>query len=357
MFYTWTADELKASLGEEEFKLLIRLYDVYEGGNFESGRNILRQRSSYSDAAAVLEIPEPEIYRRASEIRSQLFQARESRIHPLKDDKILTDWNGLMIAALAQAARALQEPEFAQAATKAADFLLETMQTAEGRLLHRYRDGADIQANLDDYAFLVWGLIDLYETVFDVKYLKAAVRLNEVMLQHFWDQEHGGLFFTADDGEELLIRKKEFYDGALPSGNSIALFNLLRLMHLTGDDSLEEKAVAIYRAAYPSISAQPLGYTMFLCALDYALGPTYEVVLAGNLKDSGLKDMLAALGRKFLPNKAVILVSGNDIGAIAPFTTDLCPIDGKATAYVCSDRVCQLPLTSVEKLIALLEKT
>ena len=356
-FYTWTADELKASLEEEEFRLLIRLYDVYEGGNFESGRNILRQRSSYSDAAAVLEIPESEIYRRASEIRSQLFQARENRIHPLKDDKILTDWNGLMIAALAQAARALQEPEFAQAATKAADFLLETMQTAEGRLLHRYRDGADIQANLDDYAFLVWGLIDLYETVFDVKYLKAAVRLNEVMLQHFWDQEHGGLFFTADDGEELLIRKKEFYDGALPSGNSVALFNLLRLMHLTGDDSLEEKAVAIYRAAYPSISAQPLGYTMFLCALDYALGPTYEVVLAGNLKDSGLKDMLAALRRKFLPNKAVILVSGNDIGAIAPFTTDLCPIDGKATAYVCSDRVCQLPLTSVEKLIALLEKT
>jgi uncharacterized protein YyaL (SSP411 family) len=355
-FYTWTAVELKESLKEEDFRLLIRLFDVYEGGNFEGGRNILRQRSSFSDAAAVLKISEEELYHRSSDMISRLYLARERRIHPLKDDKILTDWNGLMIAALARAAGALQDPDLAMAASRAADFLLEVMRTPEGRLMHRYRRGVDIQANLDDYAFLIWGLIELYEAIFDVKYLKAAVHLNEVMEQHFWDKEAGGFFFTADDGEELLVRKKEYYDGALPSGNSIALLNLLRLLHLTGDTSLEEKAALLARSALPAVSAQPLGYTMLLCALDYALGPTYEVALAGSLEDVGLKEMLAAIRIRFLPNKAVVLVSGSEIVNVAPFTRDLVPVKGKAAAYVCSDHVCQLPATSAAELMALLEK-
>ena len=355
-FYTWTAVELKEYLGDEDFRLLIRLFDVYEGGNFEEGRNILRQRSSFSDAAAVLKIPEEELYRRSSDMISRLYLARERRIHPLKDDKILTDWNGLMIAALARAAGALQDPDLAMAASRAADFLLEVMRTPEGRLMHRYRQGVDIQANLDDYAFLIWGLIELYEAIFDVKYLKAAVHLNEVMEQHFWDREAGGFFFTADDGEELLVRKKEYYDGALPSGNSIALLNLLRLLHLTGDTSLEDKAALLARSALPAVSAQPLGYTMLLCALDYAKGPTYEVALAGSLEDVGLKEMLAAIRIRFLPNKAVVLVSGSEIVNVAPFTRDLVPVKGKAAAYVCSDHVCQLPATSAAELMALLEK-
>lgn len=355
-FYTWTAVELKESLGEEDFRLLIRLFDVYESGNYEGGRNILRQRSSFSDAASVLKIPEEELYHRSSDMISRLYLARERRVHPLKDDKILTDWNGLMIAALARAAGALQDPDLAMAASRAADFLLEVMRTPEGRLMHRYRQGADIQANLDDYAFLIWGLIELYEATFDVKYLKAAVHLNEIMDKHFWDGEAGGFFFTADDGEELLVRKKEYYDGALPSGNSIALLNLLRLLHLTGDTSLEEKAALLARSALPAVSAQPLGYTMLLCALDYALGPTYEVALAGSLEDVGLKEMLAAIRSRFLPNKAVVLVSGSDIVMVAPFTRDLVPVKGKAVAYVCSDHVCQLPATSAAELMALLEK-
>jgi len=355
-FYTWTADELKEALNEEDFRLLIRLFDVYEGGNFEGGRNILRQRSGISDAAVVLKISEKELYLRLSEMRSRLFIARERRVHPLKDDKILTDWNGLMIAALARAAGALQDPNLAIAASRAADFLLEVMQTADGRLMHRYREGADIPANLDDYAFLIWGLIELYEAVLSDRYLKEAVRLNKILERHFWDDEAGGFFFTADDGEKLLLRKKEYYDGALPSGNSIALLNLLRLLHLTGDQSFEEKAVLLARSALTAISAQPLGYTMFLCALDYALGPTYEIALAGSLEDKELKEMLAAIRGRFLPNKALILVSGSEIKNIAPFTRDLVPIKEKATAYVCSEHVCQRPVTSAADLIALLEK-
>ena len=355
-FYTWTADELKESLGEEDFRLLIRLFDVYEGGNFEQERNILRHRSSFSDAAEVLKIPKEELYRRTGEIRSKLFVAREKRVHPLKDDKILTDWNGLMIASLARAAGALQDPNLARAASRAADFLLEVMQTPDGRLMHRYREGADIPANLDDYAFLIWGLIELYEATLDVKYLKAALRLNEVTEQHFWDRDTGGFFFTADDGEELLVRKKEYYDGALPSGNSIALLNHLRLLHLTGDQKFEEKAAHLARSALPAVSAQPLGFTMFLCALDYALGPTYEVALAGSPGEVGLEEMLTAIRIRFLPNKAVVLVSGSEIVKFAPFTKDLVPVKGKAAAYVCADRICQLPVTSAAELIALLDK-
>jgi len=355
-FYTWTADELKESLGEEDFRLLIRLFDVYEGGNFERGRNILRLRSSFSDAAAALKITDDELYRRAREMTSRLFIARERKVHPSKDDKILTDWNGLMIAALARAAGALQDRNLARAASKTADFLLDAMQTADGRLMHRYRGGADIQANLDDYAFLIWGLIELYEAVFDVRYLKEAVRLNEVMEKHFWDSDAGGFFFTADDGEDLLFRKKEYYDGAMPSGNSIALLNLLRLLHLTGMQSFEEKAVILARSALPAVSAQPLGYTMFLCALDFALGPTYEIALAGSLEDEGLKDMLAAIRGRFIPNKALLLASGSEIVEVAAFTRDLVALKGKATAYVCSDHICQLPVTSAADLMALLKK-
>ena len=153
---------------------------------------------------------------RLEKIRQKLFATRSNRIRPLRDDKILTDWNGLMIAAMAKAAQALEEPKFAAAAKKAADFLLKTMQTPEGRLMHRFRVEAGIQANLDDYAFLIYGLIDLYETVFEVRYLKAALDLCQVMLEHFWDNKGGGLFFTPDDGETLLVRHKEFYDGAVP---------------------------------------------------------------------------------------------------------------------------------------------
>ena len=351
-FYGWTAEELKETLDKEEFKLLIRLFEVHESGNFEKGRNILRQRSSIGDAASVLKISEQDLYDRRELIRAKLFLAREKRVHPLKDDKILTDWNGLMIAALAKAAQALHEAKYATAATKAADFILEKMQTTEGRLLHRYRGEAGIFANLDDYAFLIWGLIDLYETVFDVKYLKAALELNQVMMRHFWDKDQGGLFFSADDAEALLLRKKEFYDGAIPSGNSIAMLNLLRLMHLTGQAELEEPAWDLARS-FAAAGEQPLGHSMLLCSLDYALGPASEIALVGSLQDAGIIEMLQAIRSRFLPNKSTVLVCGEEIREIAPFTNNLIQVEGKTTAYVCTDHVCSLPATSPEEMMKL----
>jgi uncharacterized protein YyaL (SSP411 family) len=355
-FYAWMVEELKETLDKEEFKLLIRLFDVHEGGNFEKGRNILRLSSSLGDAASVLKISEQDLYDLLEKIRTKLFLAREKRVHPLKDDKILTDWNGLMIAALAKAAQAFHEEKYATAATKAADFILEKMQTTEGRLLHRYRGEAAISANLDDYAFLIWGLIDLYETVFDVKYLKAALELNQVLMRHFWDKDQGGYFFSADDAEALLLRKKEFYDGAIPSGNSIAMLNLLRLMHLTGQSELEEWAWDLARS-FAAASEQPLGHSMLLCSLDYALGPASEIALVGSLQDAGIIEMLQAIRSRFLPNKSTVLVCGEEIREIAPFTKYLVQMEGKTTAYVCTDHVCSLPAISPEKMMTLLEKT
>jgi uncharacterized protein YyaL (SSP411 family) len=361
-FYLWTAQELKESLNSEDFSLLIRLFDVHESGNFEKERNILRLRSSLDDAAAVLKMSLPDLSEQMERLRTGLFLAREKREHPLKDDKILTDWNGLMIAALAKAAQALsglsgaKAAEYERAAIKAADFILEMMTTADGRLLHRYRNGAGIAASLDDYAFLIWGLLDLYETVFDARYLKKALELNDAMMEHFWDsdrdQDQGGLFFSPDDGEDLLLRKKEYYDGAIPSGNSIAMHNLLRLMHLLARTDLEEMAWKLANGA-PRTSG--LGQSMLLCSLDYALGPTSEVALLGSRGDPTIAEMLRAMRSRFLPNKSTVLVDGKEIREIVPFSRSLPQDGGAAAAYVCTDHVCSLPVPGPKKLMMLLE--
>ncbi|MFZ2470953.1 MAG: thioredoxin domain-containing protein [Methanothrix sp.] len=354
-FYVWTADDLKETLNKEEFKLFIRLFDVHESGNFEKGGNILCLRSNLADASSILKIGEPDLYNQQEKIRAKLFHAREKRVHPFKDDKILTDWNGLMIAALAKAAQALPSADnakYARAAIKAADFILEEMQTTEGRLLHRYRGEAGIFANLDDYAFLIWGLLDLYETVFDVKYLKAALQLNRVMMRHFWDKDQGAFFFSADDAKALLLRRKDFYDGAIPSGNSIAMHNLLRLMHLTGQAELEERAWDLAQS-FAAAGEQPMGHTMLLCSLDYALGPAYEITLLGSLQDTVIVEMLQAIRSRYLPNKSIVLACEEEIREITPFAKNLVKVDGKTTAYVCTDHVCSLPTTSPEEMMKL----
>jgi uncharacterized protein YyaL (SSP411 family) len=360
-FYLWTAEELEVLLEKDEMSLLIRLFEINESGNFEKGQNILRQRTSIEDASAVLRVSEKELFERMETIRKKLFLAREKRIRPDRDDKILADWNGLMIAAFSRGAQVLNEPRYSEIARKAADFILKEMLSAksspEERLLHRYKDGAGIAANLDDYAFLAWGLIELYETVFEIKYLQEALKITKTMLEHFWDSASDGLFFMPDDGEALLVRQKEIYDGALPSGNSVAMLNLLRLSHLTGDAHLEEKANAIARAFTDTVSSQPLGHTMFLSALDYALGPSYEVALVGDFGDEGIMRMLEAVRSQFLPNKSMILVNGEGIRSLAQFTQNLSSLNGKATAYVCANYSCEIPTNDPRRMLEILEKS
>jgi len=396
-FYLWTSEELKEILDASEFRLMIRLYDIYESGNYENGKNILRQTIRLQSAASALQINEKELLLRVEKIREKLFESRQKRVRPNRDDKILTDWNGLMIAALAKAAQAFEDDRYAKAAAKAADFILRQMLTDDGRLLHRYLGEAGIEGNLDDYAFFVWGLIDLYETVFDARYLKAALQLNWSMMQHFRDDVHGGLFFTPDDGEALPLRKKEYYDAAIPCGNSVALQNALRLSHMTGSTELEALAWDLARAFFSTKGKEAPGHFMMLSSLDYAFGPSSQIVIAGCLNDAVTSGMLRAIRSRFLPNKSVLLVcedmadvtNGTDakeatdakgasgvaevpeiqeiayaaesgagrnvIQKIAPFTEKMNRKDGKTAAFVCTGQTCSLAAFTAEEMMQLLE--
>lgn len=243
-FYLWKEDEIRSVLSGEEFELIKTVFNTSPDGNFEesTGKNILYLSSSIPEIASFLKISADKLEMKIEAARKKLFAAREKRIHPGKDDKILTDWNGLMIAALAKGAQIFEEPLFAEASRKAADFILSRMEDKFGRLFHRFREGESaIPAFLDDYAFFILGLIELYETTFEVNYLKKAFELNDILLGHFRDDKNGGFYFTADDADAPLIRKKEIYDGAVPSGNSVAALNLIRLGKITADPDFEKK--------------------------------------------------------------------------------------------------------------------
>ncbi|MFH1748282.1 MAG: thioredoxin domain-containing protein, partial [Planctomycetota bacterium] len=300
-FYLWTRAEVLDVLGESDGDVFCRAFNIEPGGNFSNPhcppqRNIPHHARPLADLARELDLSEEELRDRLETARQRLFEARERRIHPIKDDKILTDWNGLMIAALAKAARALDEPQYAVAAQRAADFVLTNLRDKHGRLLKRYRQGeAGLPAHLDDYAFMVWGLLDLYEANFEVRNLEAALGLTRAMLTHFWDESAGGLYFTAADGEDLLVRTKAVYDGAIPSGNSVAMLNLLRLGRITADAELEAKASAIGQAFSAQVSRMTSAHTQLLCALDFGVGPSFEVVIAGQPDAEDTKRMLRAL--------------------------------------------------------------
>lgn len=357
-FYVWTPDEVMRILGEKEGKIFCDYYDVSKEGNFEE-KNILHIDKPL-DAFAKLEgLKNDELRKLLSAAREKLFAERGKRVHPHKDDKILTSWNGLMISALAKGAQALNEPKYAQAAMRATDFILTTLRQKDGTLLRRYRLGEPaIPGYLDDYAYLVWGLIDLYETTFEVKYLKTALELNNDMMENFWDQKGGGFFFSGKKNEQLIAPTKEIYDGATPSGNSVALLNMLRLGRMTGNSDLEKMAEHLIKTFSETINQYPLGYTQFLCALDFALGPTKEIVIAGEPGNADTLQILQEIGKLFLPRKVLLLHSSKDkfIEEIAAFTKEQKPINGKATAYLCENYACKAPANDVNKIIPLLEE-
>ena len=275
-FYLWSHEELKALASPDEISFLEKALGVRPGGNHldeasgrNTGLNILHQTAPLVPAAFTA-------------LRERLFAAREARVHPLKDDKILTSWNGLMIAALAKAGAAFDNPACIRAADKAARFILENLRASDGRLLRRYRTGsAGIQSFAEDYAYLIWGLIELYEAGFDPGMLKTAVELNDIFIEDFWDEREGGFFMTGDDEEVVLVRQKTLGDGALPSSGSVAQLNLLRLGRMTANAGYEQKAEIILRRAADQIRRHPRVYTHMLSGFDFALGPSYEVVIAG----------------------------------------------------------------------------
>ena len=365
-FYLWTNDEIQEVLSTEQAGLAVKLFNISKDGNFvdevagrKTGRNILHLTKSIDELASDLSMSVPDLRAQIEEIREELFAYREKRVHPHKDDKILTDWNGLMIAALAKGAQVFNEPKYASAARRAAAFILKNVRTSEGRLLHRYRGGeAALTAHVDDYAFLIYGLLELYEATFEVHYLETALGLNEDLIRHFWDHDNGGFYFTADDGERLLVRQKEIYDGAVPSGNSVAMLNLLRLGRLTASADFGEKAAKIGRAFLGNVRQLPSAYAQLMVAVDFVLGPSYEVIIAGDSQADDTRQMLDAVRGIFVPNKIVVLYSTgrepSSIGDFVPFIKDYSSKEGKATAYVCLNYNCQLPTKDVASMLELL---
>jgi uncharacterized protein YyaL (SSP411 family) len=361
-FYLWTEDEIRGLLDNVDASLVADVYGTDAAGNFAEDvpeGNILYLRRPLSAVASERGVSQEELRERLTRIRGVLLEAREARIHPHKDDKILTDWNGLMIAALAKAGRTFDNAEYTSIAERATEFILEHMRTNDG-LLHRYRGGtAGIPANLDDYAFLVWGLLELYEATFDVSFLRTAIELNTEMIERFWDDTHGGLFFTPDDGEQLIVRMKEVYDGAIPSGNSVAMLNFIRLGRVTGDAALDKRAAMIGTAFYEQVSKGPVAHTLLLAALDFGVGPSYEVVIVGEAGAEDTQAMRRVLSSVYVPNKIVILRPGNqkdpEITEIAPFTREHRQVAGKATAYVCRNYACDLPTTDTGDMLRSLE--
>jgi hypothetical protein len=284
-----------------------------------------------------------------------MFAARENRIHPLKDDKVLTDWNGMMIAALAAGARILGQPEYAQAAARAADLILQTMRSDDGRLFHRFRDGERaVPGQAGDYAFLIHGLLHLYRSTFEVTYAEQAAALQEIMLHDLWDPAGGGFFSVGARQRDLPVRPKELYDGAVPSANSVSVMNLLWLSRLTGDSRWADRAQQMVRAFAGSVSQQPSAFTGFLCSLDFALRPGKDIVIAGDRGAEDTRRLLSALNLKFSPNQVAQLKSGDNASRLAKFagyTDGLQFLKGQASAHVCVGSACQESVSDVQSLI------
>ena len=421
-YYVWDKDEIVEALGPQDGEIFCAFYGLNAGGNFE-GKNILHIPSGARKAAGesngggdgaclgsegagagygggstsggestggragtIAGTGPGGLDEMLASARARLLEIRSRRERPLRDDKVLADWNGLMIAALARGARVTGRAEYAEAAGKAARFVLGTMRGPGGGLLHRWREGqAAIPAFLDDYAFMIWGLIELYETVFDPRHLSEALGLTDMLIEKFdggrrggpasgGETEGGGLgnegagegdkggegvrgsgggfFFTATDSEELIARSKEIYDGAVPAGNSVAALCLLRLGRMTGRDDLERRADLLLREFAGALEAQPNAYAQLLAALDFALGPAVEIVIAGKPGASDTKAMLAEAARRFLPRAVTLLRppgEAPDILSLAPMLAGMVPLGGAATAYVCQGYSCGAPARSMEE--------
>ena len=366
-YYVWDLSEIEAALPRSLAELAKHIYGLRREGNFTepgagpSGRNILFMSQPPGILAAGLDIPEADLERDLSLIREALFKKRASRPRPLRDTKVLADWNGLMIAALSQAAWALGRDDYAEAARAAAVYIRDKM-TVQGKLHHRSADGeVAIPGFLDDHAFLIWGLLELYRATLDEGFLAWAVRLAEDTLRNFWDQKESGFFFTsAELHKDLPIRRKELYDGAVPSGNSVMVRNLVRLGRLLGRQDLEGKAQQAIQAFSGKLTQHPAAHTQLLCGLDFAFGSTHEVVVVGTRNAADAKAIFDVLREEFRPGTVVLFRPAQErhpaIAKLAPYTKPMKAVEGRATAYVCTNHSCDRPTTRLEELRALLEK-
>jgi uncharacterized protein YyaL (SSP411 family) len=360
-FTIWTPQEIREVLGEDDAQLFCEVFTILPGGNFRdeaSGKQMAESiphlRRSMAEIAAQHDMPEAELRTRIDSMRQRVFAAREKRVHPFKDDKILTDWNGLMIAALAVAGSALDDDEYVAAARRAADWILANLRTPEGRLLKRARLGkAGLPAHLEDHVFLSLGLVELYEATFEVKYLQEAMTLAQQTVERFADERDGALYQTAHDAEPLPGRPKDIYDGAQPSGNGTAAYLFARLGLMTGDTAWSSRAQRLLTAFSEDIQRGPMGHAMSLLAHDVLTQPAVEIVLAGDIKDPAFASLAGLARRRKGPATVLVHHPGTPdalIAGISNYAALQPPVDGKPTAYICRNFACELPVTDAAKL-------
>lgn len=358
-FYVWTPEEVKEVLGEEDGLFFCEIYEVTEEGNFEGGRSVLNQIHFIPEnVQEKFGMSLEELEEKLDGLREKLFAAREKRIRPHRDDKILTSWNGLMIAALARGGRVLGETEYMEAAAKAVLFITENLiRKEDGRLLARYRDGeAAYLGYLDDYAFFIWGLMEMYEATFQADYLEQALVLTQHMIDLFKDQEKGGFYFYGHDAETLIARPKEVYDGATPSGNSVAAYNLLRLARLTSSQELQKEAEQQLQTFAQTVEASPISHSFFLVAMQFAHGAQREIVISGSPNDVSTKQMIRTVQTAYLPDTVFALDPRGDVPTTMKywvprvFGKEEAEHHDQAKVYICENFACQAPISDVSEL-------
>ncbi len=349
-FYVWTLDELTALLGDEDAPLVAAYYDVTRRGNFE-GANILNVPQPIEAVAERAGADVAAVQQALDRARPVLFTARERRVHPGRDEKVLTAWNGLMIRAFAEAAAILGRDDYRATAERAADFALSTLRR-DGRLLRTYKGGqSKLNGYLEDYAFLADGLLALYEATFDPRWLTEAHALAETMVAQFWDDANGGFFDTGKDHEALIARPKSVFDNAIPAGNSVAVEVLQRLAVLYDDAGYAEKATRVLDGLWETMAQYPTGFGRILCALDFHLATPQEVALAGSRDAADTAALLDVLRGRFRPNTVIALREPDAPDEAQPtLLHGREQMAGQATAYVCERYTCKLPVTTPEAL-------
>ena len=351
-FFVWTPEEIEAILGKEQAVLFNHYFDVSETGNFE-GHNILNVKRPLAEAANDLNTTVENLSEVITRGRKLLFLAREGRIKPFRDEKVLTAWNGLMLASFAVAGAILERADFIETAEKNADFVLTNMRGEAGELLRSWKDGtAKIAGYVEDYANFADGLIELYQATGNLRWLREAKNLADKMIEDFWDETDGGFFFAGKSGEKLIVQSKDFFDNATPSGNSVAADVLLKLAVLTDDENYRNYATELFKLTNGFMRKYPQAFGRALAAFDFYLNPTKEIVVIGDRDATDTKQLLREIWTRYIPNKIVVLAQENDqqAAALVPLLQERKMIDGKATVYVCENFACRKPVTAVKDL-------
>jgi uncharacterized protein YyaL (SSP411 family) len=359
-YYVWTAAEIGSVLGEDA-ALFREVYGVEADGNWEHGKNILHRVKTIAQYARLNKLDEAQLLHRLDAARKRLFEVRNRRVRPGLDDKTLTSWNGLMIGALAVAAGVLDRPDLAAVATKAADFILTRMRTADGRLLHTWRHGSEPKLNgyLEDYAYLIDGLVSLYEATFEPRWIEAAGNLTRVLMDQFWDSADAGFFSTGRDHEQLIARTKDSHDNATPSGNAVAVLAILRMAKLTGRQEYREHAETTLRRFSGILNRHPTAVAQMLIALDFWVGPVDELAIVGDPAAEDTHRVLRAAWSQFHPRRVLGLKAGkgdtSKQDAVLPLLAGK-KAEGAVTTYICRDFACQAPLIGADAAVAALTR-